>query len=170
MTNILKEILNRRSYRSFSHDPVEKEKLEAIATAALCSPSARHQQGWRFIVVTNQEKIDQLSQMKTGAEFIAQAPAAIIIVSNDWKHWVEDASIAAGYIYLEATHQGLGTCWVNVYDNSSSDNPVEKHVREAVSLSEEERVLCIMPIGYPAEFKDSHQPQLLENEKVSWID
>lgn len=169
MTDMLQVIKKRRSYRSFSNTPVEKKQLETIVNSALCSPSAMHQREWEFFVVTNKAILEELSKTKPGAEFVAQAPAAIVITSNDWKHWLEDASIAAAHIYLETTNQELGTCWVNLR-GSQADNKAEQAAKDALGLDEEKRVLCIMPIGHPAETKEAHQPEDYEHNKVTWIE
>jgi F420 biosynthesis protein FbiB-like protein len=44
-------LATRRSIRSFKSNPVSRESLERILTAAGQAPSAHHQQPWRFLVV-----------------------------------------------------------------------------------------------------------------------
>jgi nitroreductase len=63
MTNeVIKAILDRRSIRSYTDQPVETEKLEAIIQAAINSPSARNLQPWKFTVIRNQALIAELQQ------------------------------------------------------------------------------------------------------------
>ena len=55
----------------------------------------------------------------------------------------QDASIVATHIMLEAWNLGIGSCMVNWL-------PYTK-VKEAFALPENEELVMIMPIGYPAE-------------------
>lgn len=171
MTQVLPVIKKRRSYRSYHNRPIEKEKIQTVLEAAMYAPSAMHKRGWEFIVVTDQDKIQQLSEMKPGAEFVAEAPAVIVIASQDWRRWLEDASITAAHIYLEAEHQNLGTCWVNVQDSKThQDEDAEAYVRQALDINQDKRILCLMPLGYPAEEKEAHSLGEFEQDKVKWIE
>ena len=51
MNEVLKVIGSRYSCRSYTGEPVEKEKVEAIALAAVQSPSAVNRQAWKIIVI-----------------------------------------------------------------------------------------------------------------------
>ncbi len=170
MSEVLKTIKNRRSYRSFKDEPVAKEKIEAILKAAMFAPSARHERRWQFVVVEDQKKIQQLSQIKPGAEFIAQAPAVIAIVSPEWKYWLQDTSIAGAHIYLEAEHQDLGTCWVNVSGSQDKDGgDAEEYVRQVLDMDKNLRVTCIMPVGEPNQQKAPHSEAEFEQDKIHWL-
>ena len=46
---------NRISVREYSSKPVEKEKLEKMVDAGHLAPTARGEQPWEFIIVTNKE-------------------------------------------------------------------------------------------------------------------
>lgn len=62
-TDIIKEIKKRRSIRDFKQTPVKKEVIDEIIQAGRYAPSASDQQPWRFIVLTNKEMINELSQV-----------------------------------------------------------------------------------------------------------
>lgn len=51
-----------------------------------------------------------------------------------------DLAIAVDHLVLQATAEGLGTCWVAALD--------EKEVKELLSVPEEMRVLVVVPVGY----------------------
>ncbi|HUV46741.1 MAG TPA: nitroreductase family protein [Candidatus Bathyarchaeia archaeon] len=164
---MLDVIKKRRSIRKYKLKLVEEEKLEAIFRAAMFSPSARHDRKWEFVVVTDREKIEKLGSMKLHSQHIKKAPLVIVICSPDWQYWVEDCSIVAENIYLEATNQGLGTCFTQVRDSVADDgsNP-EEYVRKILGIPKNIRVLCMMPIGYPAESLAEHSEKEFENDKI----
>lgn len=167
---IIPAIKNRRSIRAYQNIPVETEKIENILRSAMYSPSARHTRGWEFVVVTDQKLIQQLGEFKSGAEHVKQAQAVIAVVSEDNDHWLEDASIVAAHIYLETTNQGLGTCWTHVHGSQTSEGKNgEDFIKNLLNIEPEKRVLCLMPLGYPAEEKESHTYEEYEQEKVKWI-
>ena len=56
---------------------------------------------------------------------------------------VEDASIIATHMILEATEQGLDSCWINFFDPDRA--------KELYDLPEEEEVLMLMDLGYAAD-------------------
>lgn len=56
-------IFKRVSVRNFQDKAVEQEKVDKILHAAMQSPSAGNQQPWEFYVVTNKEKIAELSKV-----------------------------------------------------------------------------------------------------------
>ncbi|MCJ7827576.1 nitroreductase family protein, partial [Patescibacteria group bacterium] len=141
---ILPVIKKRRSVRQYTEQMVEKEKIEAILRSAMSSPSAKHERRWEFVVVDDQAKIKQLAAMKTYSAHVAQAPVVIVLCSEDWDYWLEDASIVGMAIYLEANNQGLGTCWTQVRGGecATSGGDSEAYVRQILGIPEEMRVLC----------------------------
>ena len=56
---------------------------------------------------------------------------------------IQDVSIVAAYAMFEAWELGIGSCWVNYFPNSK--------IEEAFGLPENEKLVLLMPIGYPAE-------------------
>ena len=167
MPQVAEIIKNRRSYRSYQDRPVEQEKIDAVLRAAMYAPSAHHKQAWEFVVVTDSDKIKKLAEMKQWSEHIAEAAAVIVVCSPEWDNWLEDASIVGAHIYLEAAHQGLGTCWTQVRGSQTWDGgDCEDYVRQELSIPDQIRVLCLMPLGYPAQTKDSHDQSEYQAGKV----
>lgn len=170
---MLEIIRKRRSIRVYQNKPVEKEKLEAILMAAQFSPSANHRKPWRFWVVKNKEILAKLAQATPWGSFIAQAPLAIVVCANKdlSREWLEDASIVGAHIYLEATNQGLGTCWVQNRDSKTGQGEEsERYIRNLLNISEDFRIIATFPIGYPDEKKPPHSNQDYEKSKVCFID
>ena len=73
-------IFHRVSIRKFQDKPVEPEKIEKLLRAAMAAPSAGNQQPWEFYVVTDKEKILELSKATPYSGCAAGAPVVIVPV------------------------------------------------------------------------------------------
>lgn len=167
MTQNLDVIIKRRAVRKYKNKPVEQEKIEAILKSALFAPSAKHTRAFEFVVVTDKKKIQKLGEMKLYSSHVKNASVVIVVCSKDWQYWLEDASIAAEHIWLEAVNQGLSSCWTQVrgsvcYDGSDSEN----YVRKILGIPQNIRILCLMPLGYAAEDIPPHKEKEIEKEKI----
>ena len=49
----------RRSYRKYTNQPVEQEKLDYIMRCALMSPAGKRMNPWHFVVIKNEEILRQ---------------------------------------------------------------------------------------------------------------
>ncbi|MBE5939653.1 MAG: nitroreductase family protein [Lachnospiraceae bacterium] len=122
--NTLNTISTRYSCRSYTGEAVEKEKIEAIALAAVQSPSGMNQQPWEIIVVKNKSLIDEmdevtmdmLSKMEDkslydriagrGGRIFYNAPCMFIIAKRPGTDL--DCGIVSENIALAASALGLG--------------------------------------------------------------
>jgi len=59
---VIKCIKERRSIRSFLDKDIPREAIEEIVDAARYAPSPENRQPWKFIVITNRNKIEELSK------------------------------------------------------------------------------------------------------------
>jgi nitroreductase len=166
---MLKVIQKRRSHRQFLDKSVEDEKINEILKAAMASPTARHTRAWEFVVVRDKKLRDDLAGMKLHSSFANNAPVILILVSPDWQYWVEDMSIAGEAVYIESTNQGLGTCWIEVHDSLTYDqSDGEAYVKKVLDIPADKRVLCMMPIGYPALNLPEHSESEFEKSKIHY--
>jgi nitroreductase len=158
----------RRSVRDYKDKEVEREKIQEVLAAAMVAPSANHANPWEFVVVKNTDTLRRLSEIGMWQKFIAEANSAIVITANpiDTDKWVQDCSIAAAHIYLEAANQGLGSCWANVMSDPMKENEKEKLVKEILDIPKGHRVLCIMTLGYPKEEIEEHSEEEYREDKV----
>jgi F420 biosynthesis protein FbiB-like protein len=63
-TTFFEELLQRRSIRRYRSDPVSREMIEHILTAAIWAPSAHNRQPWRFAVIQDEnQKVSLASAM-----------------------------------------------------------------------------------------------------------
>ena len=75
----LEEVVRtRRSVRSYSSQAVSEETVERVLTLATRAPSANNVQPWRFIVVRDKAKREQIAEVSFQQSFIAEAPVVIV--------------------------------------------------------------------------------------------
>jgi nitroreductase len=160
----------RRSIRKFTSEKVADDIVGTIIEAALRAPSSRGINPWEFILVDDSDTLHRLSKAKQhGSEFLKGAPLGIVVCADSSKSdvWVEDCSIAAIIIQLQALSLGLGSCWAQIrnrpHDASMS---AEAYVQELLGMPEQIRVEAIIGIGHPAEKKDPLAADKLQNEKI----
>ncbi len=76
--DVSEAILNRRSIRRWKPAPVEKEKIEKVLEAGRRAPSWGNTQPWRFIVVQDKAKIEELASTAGGQPQVSSAPVVIV--------------------------------------------------------------------------------------------
>jgi nitroreductase len=83
------------------------------------------------------------------------------------KRFKEDCSLCAENIYLEATHQGLGTCFIQIAEGTQADKGDPEHfAKKVLGVPEHYRVQCLMPIGYPAQQPPPHKDEEYEEHRI----
>jgi nitroreductase len=144
MLELLKQ---RRSIRNFTQEAVTDEQVSRLLEAAMAAPTAHNLQPWQFIIVRDRATRAALAETH---EFSAPLrEAAVCSDSSSAVHWLEDACVAAENILIEAVDLKLGCTWVAVYPHIDH----EAYVRGVLSIPEHIRVICLIPVGYPAEEK-----------------
>lgn len=164
-TSALDVIMTRTSIRSFNGEAVPREQLETILKAGMAAPSAMNVQPWRFVVLTDKDKINEVFGGGFRPETYTSAGAIIIVcgqttyMRKPWGKpdapeeltenifWYEDCSAAAENILLAAHALGLGAVWTAGYPAMERVAPLA----EALGIPEDVKPLCIIPIGIPAE-------------------
>jgi nitroreductase len=149
---VFEAIKKRYSCRAYQDKPVEKDKLDKIFEAARQAPSAKNLQDWRFVVVTDKKRKQQVADCTNQAQAFGKAGAMIAACSGcrDTMRCGQqiapiDVSIALEHISLAATELGLATCWIGSFD-------AEK-VRQLLEIPKEVAIIELMALGYPANGK-----------------
>ncbi|MDP2930050.1 MAG: nitroreductase family protein [bacterium] len=165
---MLEIIKKRHSIREYLSKEVEDEKITEILKAAMFSPTAHHSRSWEFIVVKDKDLREKLSQATAWAGFAKTAPVVLVLCSKEDIYWIENASIAAENIYLEATNQGLGTCFIQVNHQmiKVEGKDSEDYIKDLLGIPKSIRVLCLMPIGYPVKLSEEHDDTEFDIKKV----
>ncbi|MEL1135649.1 nitroreductase family protein [Desulfitobacterium sp. THU1] len=166
----IKDLLQRRrSIRKYTDTPIEKEKVDQLIRAALLSPTSRNGRPWEFILVEDQELLEQLAAAKVGAQLLKGATLGIVVCADSQKSdvWVEDISIATILIQLQAQDLGLGSCWIQIRERNYQDGtPAGEYVKKLLGIPEHLQVGTIIALGYPAETRPDHTSDELLMEKI----
>ena len=152
---VFEAIKNRYSCRSYKAEAVPEEKLKKVLEAARLAPSAHNEQEWKFVVVRDIKKRKDVAGA-ANQSFIAEAPVIIAAVGLDPEHimrsgnpaYAIDLAIAIEHMALQATEEGLDTCWIGAFNQEA--------VKEILEIPEECRVVALLPLGFPA---DKPQPK-----------
>ncbi len=144
-------VRDRRSVRAFKAQEVPADKLERVLEAARLAPSAVNRQAWKFIVVRDARRREQLATAANGQSHVKDAPVVIAgvalqpggVMQCDVPTYAVDLGIAMEHIALAAANEGLGTCWIGAFSQSQ--------VKRILGVPEQCKVAALMPLGYPAE-------------------
>lgn len=165
---MIQAIKKRHSVRKYLDQDISEDQLKQILTAAMYAPSANAIYPWEIVVVRRNETKELLSRTTPWSAHAKSAAVVLAIVGNEEESpdWVEDCSIVAEHIWLEATDQGLSSCWIQIRGNDNA----EKEVKELLNIPAKYRVLCLMPIGVPAQEPEEHSDKdfvksRIKNEK-----
>lgn len=166
-----KVIDSRYSVRKYTDKPVEKEKLDRILKSASRAPTAKNTNCVRVYVVTG----DSAKKLKKVSPCTFDAPLLLVVCSDENDAWVSsktgeshgimDASIAADHMMLTAVSEGLGTCWVCLFD--------PKLMKAALGMPENICPHCMLAVGYEADdsvMDKRHNIRIPMDELVTYAD
>lgn len=147
--DVQEAIALRRSVRSYGKDRVEPEKLRLVLTAANLAPSARNEQNRHLIVVRNKETLTKLAHACNQQMHVAEADTVICCCVPSTRERakpglaesVSDLTVSVGFMMLQATELGLGTCWIGDFD--------PRKVRALLRIPETVYIHCLLTLGYP---------------------
>jgi len=108
----LTAIAERHSTRAFTNEPVPREVLQKIIDAGRRAPSARNEQPWEFVVVTEPATRTKLGKLGEFTAPLGAAAACVAVYCKDAKYYLEDGSAAVENILIAATALGLQSCWI----------------------------------------------------------
>jgi nitroreductase len=155
MNSFAELITRRRSIRQYTGELLSPHEVEQIMKTALMAPSSKNSRSWQFILVEDKETLKKLAACKTtGAAFIEHCALAIVVTTDLLQSIapVEDASIAATYIQLQAEDLGLGSCWCQIKGRETgSGYDSEQYVRDLLDIPLQLSIGCIISIGHKAQ-------------------
>ena len=113
-------IFKRKSVRKFKKEKVPDELIENLLKAGMQAPSSCNSQPWEFIVVSESDDKQAISEMHQFAKPAANASHLIITLGNLNEAKVigmieQDLGACNENILLQATHEGLGAVWLGFH-------------------------------------------------------
>lgn len=161
-------IFERRSVRSYQRKKVEPEILNRLCEAGMMAPSAHNAQPWQFLVITEQQKRQAVSQMSAFARFAAEAPALIIVlldercITEQHTKWQQDLAAATQNILLECVNHGLGGCWLGLYP----DQQRISLIRRVLDIPMRYTPFSVVALGYPV--SEGKGPKHIDQGKIHY--
>ena len=163
-------LFTRHSIRKYTDEPIDGEHVKLLLEAALLAPSGKSVRPWEFVVVEDKEVLAKMSECRPfGSGPVAKCKLAIVVCGDPGKTdvWVEDCTIAATYIQLQAEALGLGSCWIQMRGRFDKDNNDSADlIRELLDIPGEQQVECIITLGHKDEERRPVDPDKLLWEKV----
>lgn len=187
----LETVLQRRTVREFSDDPVPDEVLELAIAAAASAPSGANLQPWTFVVVTDpevkqrirvaaekeeydnyhgrmpEEWLRVLAPLQTDwrKEFLEIAPALIVVFKQDYGLDENGAHITHYYV-----NESVGiACGFLLAALNAAGLATLTHtpspmgfLREILGRPKNEKPYLLIPVGFPA--KGCRVPAITKKE------
>lgn len=165
-------IKGRRSVRKFSEQEISKDVLCEIVDLARFSPSWKNTQVVRYHVIQNPEIKEQIAQNAVmgfafNAKTILRCNALVVVsVTSGISGYEEDGSfstakedrwemfdagIASQTFCLAAHSKGVGSVILGIFD--------EEKIHQYAALAKNEKVACLIALGYPLEPAKSAPPR-----------
>ena len=166
MNDIIKELMERKSVRAYTSQPIEPEAKRIILQAAMEAPTAGNQQLYTILDITDQQLKDTLAGTCDNQPFIAKAQMVLIFCADCQKWYdayeagnceprkpgagdlmlaVTDAAIAAQNAVTAAWSLGIGSCYIG-----DVMEQCEVH-RELLNLPEYVFPAAMLVFGYPTQ-------------------
>lgn len=119
MNESIKNILNRRSVKSYKNTSVPDELIDEIVKCGTYAPSGMNKQSAIILVIKDKRTRDELSSLNAkimGANIdpFYNAPVILVVLANkDIPTYIYDGSLVMSNMMLAANSLGLGSCWIH---------------------------------------------------------
>lgn len=163
----MKEIKIRRSIRSFTDQLVSREDIDLLIRAGMQAPSAMNRKPWCFMVIDDEKTMELLMKHPAFTGKIKEAKAFILVMADlnkaTCKLYHQDLAAATQNILLEATHLGIGSYWIGVYETDTRCDAV----KEIFNLPTDIEPFSLVSLGYPKSndefyFRDNYDPTVVK--------
>lgn len=174
MNEVLKNIQERTSCRSYKSEMIKTEELEAILTAGIQAPSAMNRQLCEVYAITNANLINQLNdalltvfkarnEAKDNYHCSYHAPVFVIVSGPEYdSRRVEDGSCMLENMFLAASSLNIGSCWINQLRDTQNVDEV-RTVLTQLGIPANHQVVGCVCLGYP------DQVSSIKNKKTERI-
>ncbi|HUI70779.1 MAG TPA: nitroreductase family protein [Spirochaetia bacterium] len=149
MNEVMRTIVERRSVRAFTDQPIKKADVDSILECARYAPSANNTQNWHFTAIHSQAMIERVNgwiveELKASGNpnyermlersngRIFRNASCVIIVSTEKsdRFGVINASAATQNILLAAASLGIGSCWIGTVGALAMSKQAGKYASE----------------------------------------
>jgi nitroreductase len=177
MNETIKNILSRRSIRSYEATEVEEEKIAVILVCGEYAPSANNRQPWHFTVITDRSVLDKISAENKKILLISPeesrrraaeapnfdsfrgAPMAIIVSGEkDAAYAAADCANAVENMAIAAHSLGLGSCYIASF-KIAMERPEGAYLLDELKIPDGYAPLYALALGYGNEVLGERAPR-----------
>ncbi len=141
-------IRTKRDSRAYTDRPVPEESLQRILQAGRMAGSSKNTQPWRFVVLRDAARKDELAACGQFAGHIPSASVVIAVVLSPGGGEF-DAGRAAQNMMLAAWAEGIASCPVSMHDPECASR--------VLGMPEGHRVAIVLGFGHPASEESLHR-------------
>lgn len=149
--DVLEAMRGRKSVRKYEPTPLSAEQIQKVFSVVRMAPSVDNLQPWKFVIVNDEDIKRELAAASSSQKWIAEAPLVVVacglldeaqgMIGGFMNSYPVDVAMAMSYLTLAAHNEGLGTCWVNAFN--------EDKVRSVLGAPDDVRVVALTPLGVP---------------------
>ena len=146
-------IVSKRDTRRYADKPIPADVVERILNAGRVTGSASNRQPWRFLVVKDAERREQLADAVYEPTNIRGAQLLVAIAGAR----PLDIGRCVQNMMLAAWNENIGSCPNGITDADAC--------RAALGAGEEEQVATLLSFGFPAHPRDPRR-----RSPEEWVD
>lgn len=119
MNEVISNIINRRSIRSYKPDMIPQNVIDQIITAGTYAATCTNTQSPIIISITNKGVRDQLSAINAeimggkGDPFYGAPVVLAVLADKKYPQHVYDGSVVLANMMLAAHSLDIGSCWIH---------------------------------------------------------
>lgn len=169
----IQAILDRRSIRNFTGEPLTAAEIDLFEQVALASPTGMNGQPWQFHFILDQSVIldisratleafeqmgntEVLERMRSRHESIFYGAPFVVVISLPTDASGVDSGIAVQNLAIAAQSIGLGSCIIGLAGVGFSGSR-KAELAKRIGMEEDRQFSISIAIGHPAMTKDAHE-------------
>lgn len=134
-------VTSKRDTRGYAENAIPADVERRILDAGRLAGSAKNRQPWRFLVVEDTKRRQQLARTVYEPGNVEGAALVVAVVTPGGKYTF-DSGRAAQNMMLAAWNEGVASCPNGMPDPDTT--------AASLDLSDEERPVIVLTFGYPA--------------------
>lgn len=136
-------IKRRASVREFEDASLPRDTIRKIINAGRLAPTARGEEPWEFVAVTDKLTREKIAQITDHGKFIAQAACCIAVFCRDTKYYLEDGCAATENMLIAATDLGVASCWV-----AGDKKPYSSSINTLLKVPSGFKLVSMIALGF----------------------
>ena len=142
--NTLDAIRSRCSVREFNDKSISDDLIEKIVDCGRLAPTARKEEPWEFIAITDKKLLKAVAGITDHGKFIENSACAIVVLCRVTKYYLEDGCAATENMLVAASDLGVGSCWV-----AGDKKAYCQEIMNLLKIPAGYKVVSVIALGYP---------------------